>query len=93
MEHRGCEEPVKHVVCLVENETVHQCPVAMVTNQTQFFLRLHTHYSNGYLAVGGGVMNQGNRYLQAMEIIDAKINEINEERRKEHERKLRQKTR
>ncbi len=46
------------------------CLLPMVTAQTRRLLKLHQHYSNGLMLVSGGVIDQPNFYLQAMEIID-----------------------
>lgn len=46
------------------------CFLPMVTDESRFLLRLYRHYKNGLLAVSGGVLDQPNYYLEAMETID-----------------------
>ncbi len=42
----------------------------MVTEREQAFLNLHLHYKNRILFSEGGLMEQPNLYLDAMEIIE-----------------------
>lgn len=61
--------------------------------RTEFSLRmmrLFHHYKAGYLLLAGGVMEQPNKYLEAMEVVGATIAGIERDRferdRKEAER-------
>lgn len=92
-ETRGCTDEVEHVVAVFDDEPLHRCPVASLTNETMFYLRLHRHYVNGHLACSGGILKNSNKYLRAMEIIDSTVDEINSRKREEHERKMKHKTR
>ena len=38
-------------------------------------MRLHRHYLNGVLPFSGGLLDQPNTYIQAMEVIDARVSE------------------
>jgi len=46
----------------------------MVTEQTGFLFRMYRHYRNGTLMKPGGILNQPNFYIEAMEIIDKSMN-------------------
>jgi len=37
------------------------------------FMRLYRHYRSGWLPYAGGLMEQPNIYLEAMETIDAQV--------------------
>lgn len=45
------------------------CLLPMISDQSDFFLRMHKHYVKGILIKSGGLMEQPNKYLEAMEII------------------------
>ncbi len=36
-------------------------------------VRLWSHYKRGFLLNGGGISDQPNRYLEAMELLDAEV--------------------
>lgn len=48
----------------------------MVTEREITFWRLYHHYKNQLLFKAGGLMDQPNVYLQAMETIDQRCNHI-----------------
>jgi len=41
----------------------------MISEKTYTLIRLHKHYKNNHLAFPGGLLQQPNYYLQAMEIL------------------------
>ena len=45
----------------------------MVTARSNFLLKMYRHYKNGVLAVAGGVLDQPNAYIEAVEIIDREV--------------------
>ena len=47
------------------------CLLPQLTERTRNFFKLHRHYQQGNLLVEGGLYDQPNVYLVAMEIIDA----------------------
>lgn len=52
------------------------CLLPMITSMSNQYLRMHRHYSNGFLAQAGGVCDQPNLYLEAMELLDSTFNKI-----------------
>lgn len=48
------------------------CLKPMVTEFSLTMLRLYGHYKNHWLPLSGGLLEQSNTYLQAMEIIDGR---------------------
>jgi hypothetical protein len=44
------------------------CLLPMITVESRFLLRLHEHYKKGHMARVGGVLEQPNFYLEAMEV-------------------------
>ena len=49
----------------------------MITQQSKLLLSLYQHYSNGVLLKSGGVFDQPNFYMQAMEILDQEMSKKN----------------
>ncbi len=50
-----------------------RCPIRLLTPQTLWLLRIYGHYRHGFLPTSGGLFEQSNRLLQAMEIINEEI--------------------
>lgn len=48
----------------------------MVSTESSHFLRLYRHYDHGFLYSAGGIENQPNVYLEAMEVIAAELSQI-----------------
>jgi hypothetical protein len=60
----------------------------MITASSRLWLRLHMHYRVNILPVSGGIMQQPNKYIEAMEVLTSTFNGIErsqlEEKRREH---------
>ncbi len=52
---------------VIESNT---CLKPMVTESTNYLLRLYMHYKNGLLPLSGGLLDQPAGFLRAMEIIE-----------------------
>ena len=50
------------------------CPRRLVTQDSAAWIGLFTHYKAGHLAYAGGALDQPNKYLDAMKIIDQQVN-------------------
>ncbi len=48
----------------------------MVDPDTWYQFRLYRHYKNGILLTGGGILDQPNRYLEIMELIDRAVIDV-----------------
>jgi len=59
---------------VIESKT---CLLPMVTQQSMMLMKLYKHYSNNILLKQGGILDQPNFYIEAMEILDQKVNENN----------------
>lgn len=59
------------------------CLLPMITPESYAWLRLHTHYKEGYLPRAGGILDQPNKFMEAMEVLNRAYNGI---RRDEMER-------
>jgi len=46
------------------------CFLPLITPLSRGLLSLHVHYKNGVLPLAGGLLNQPNGYIRAMEIIE-----------------------
>lgn len=64
------------------------CLLPMITQESSFLLRLHAHYKQGLLPYDGGLLEQPNFYLEAMEILTARESEIAAERLERQKREL-----
>jgi len=47
------------------------CPLPLITALSTKYIKLYFHYSNGVLLKGGGIDDQPQQYIEAMEIIGA----------------------
>lgn len=56
------------------------CPVKNITQQSGDLIRMYRFFKNGILPRFGGLLDQGNRYIEAMETIDREINLIAKEK-------------
>lgn len=50
---------------VIESNT---CLLPMVTDESRTYLKLNKHYKNGYLPHAGGLLDQLNPFITAMEI-------------------------
>jgi hypothetical protein len=50
-------------------EKFKSCPLPMITELSDFYLRMFKHHQHSILLVSGGLLDQPNKYLEAMEII------------------------
>ncbi|WP_144395668.1 hypothetical protein [Pleionea sediminis] len=57
---------------VVESTT---CLLPMVSNRSVQFLNLFNHYKHHHLLISGGIAEQPNVYLTAMQIINGQLNE------------------
>ena len=48
----------------------------MMTADSHRFLRLYNHYKNGLLPQAGGICDQPNLYLEAMEMLETTFNRL-----------------
>lgn len=46
------------------------CLLPLITDRSRLFLNLHKHYKNNYLPFSGGLMDQPQLFLEAMEILE-----------------------
>lgn len=56
------------------------CLLPMITTQSQRFMRLHWHYRRQMLPHAGGVCDQPNLYIEAMEVLEKTFNQIEADR-------------
>lgn len=82
----GCKEkPDKCQKCSVlgwdyDNKTYRVCPQTLLEDWQLEALNAYRHYKNGLFAMAGGVGEQPIKYLEAMNIIESEINEIENEK-------------
>jgi hypothetical protein len=59
------------------------CFLRKITPQSHHLLRLHMHYRKGVLPRAGGICDQPNLFVEAMELLEQTFNEIDIQRMKE----------
>lgn len=70
----------EHSVWNFNGEDFQGCPVKSITQQSGEFIRVYRFFKNGILPRSGGLLDQGGRYIEAMEAIDREINLISKEK-------------
>lgn len=53
------------------------CPRQLVTADSSMWVMLYSHYKAGHLAYAGGILEQPNRYAEAMRVVDQQVNQNN----------------
>lgn len=53
------------------------CLLPMITDDTKYYFKLYRHYKNGLLIVNGALVDQPNKYLEIMELLDSSLIEVN----------------
>lgn len=64
------------------------CLLPMITRESRFLIRLHEHYKAGHMARVGGVLEQPNFYLEAMEVLSERERLIMAERAEKQRREM-----
>lgn len=59
------------------------CLLPMISADSHRFLRLHKHYDKGLLPHAGGICDQPNLYIEAMECLEHAFAGIESERRRD----------
>lgn len=80
---RGCDEEVEASEFEFEGEVLKRCPLKLVTHISKRFLRFYRFMEKGFLPNPGGILDQPNRFIEAMAIIDDAIIRATEEERKD----------
>ena len=70
---------------MIESRT---CLLPMITPQSNFALRMHGHYQHRLLLHEGGLLDQPNAYLEAMEILSERAALIRAEQLEKDRREL-----
>ncbi|HKQ24087.1 MAG TPA: hypothetical protein VJT81_06560 [Burkholderiales bacterium] len=80
---RHCDEsrpaPFKQWHFTYQGETVFHsrtCPLPLITAASNSLVRLYRHYKAGRYPFGGGLLEQPNAYIEAMEVIESVSAEI-----------------
>ena len=82
---RGCVE--KGIVpFLLGNERHFRCPIKLVTDTTWNYIRAYRFYKMGLLPNGTSYLNESQKYIEAMGIIDNEFARIEEEQMNKHKK-------
>lgn len=82
---RGCYEEVEASEFEFEGEILKRCPLKLVTHISKRFLRFYRFMEKGFLPNPGGILDQPNRFIEAISVIDDAIIRATEEERKASE--------
>ncbi len=82
---RGCYKEVESTDFEFEGEVLKRCPLKLVTNVSRRFLRFFQFMEKGFLPNPGGILDQPNRFLEAMSILNDTVAKVQEDQRKESE--------
>ena len=79
----GCEKdsPIPGVWKLYDWE-FQRCPLKLITPQSAAYLRACTFFEKGYLPNAGGWIEQSNKFIEAMEIVEREIIKIQQPKQK-----------
>jgi hypothetical protein len=67
---RGCEEPTgRPFYDIPEYGELDRCPVTVLTNESREAMRFYSHWSDGRFPVAGGMLDQSNTLIEAMETL------------------------
>lgn len=86
---RGCWEDVAETEFEFEGEILKRCPLQLITPTSKRFLRFYQFMEKGFLPNPGGILDQPNRFLEAMAVLNDTIAKIQDEQRKESEERAR----
>ncbi len=81
---RGCTEEVD-TPFEFEGDILRRCPLQLITQTTKKFMRFYQFMEKGFLPNPGGLLEQPNRFLEAMSVLNDTISRSREEQRKENE--------
>ncbi len=79
---RGCEKKAAIPAFNLDGEDFYRCPLKIITRQSIEYIRFYNFYREGYLPNTGGIMDQPGKFLDAMQIVEGAVREIEEEARK-----------
>lgn len=86
-EARGCEQdsPIPGVWKFGDFETS-RCPVSLLTAASCEYIRAYGLFLKGYMPNAGGWIDQPKKFIEAMEIIEKEVAEIQKEKEREYAR-------
>lgn len=65
---------------LVDGKRIFRCPLTQITPLSYEYIKAFSFYEKGYLPNGKGWIEESNKYIQAMMILDGKFKESNQQR-------------
>jgi hypothetical protein len=72
---RGCE--TKGIMpCFYYQETIYQCPLKVITPLSWEYLRAYSLYQKSILPQNKGWVEENDKFLQAMSVVDAEAKRI-----------------
>lgn len=73
---RGCKDKGT-IPFYIDNKPHFKCPIRLVTNVSWEYIRAYNFYKNNILPNGNGWINEAEKYLEAMIIVDSEIAKLN----------------
>ena len=75
-QHKRCDDsnPASFIMWEIQGVIASKtCLLPMVTHASNTYIKLYRHYKNGILIYEGGLLNQPNPFIEAMGIIDERL--------------------
>jgi len=76
--HRFCDHDAPYPIYELDGEQIYRCPVGMLEPESLSALEAYAFYKAGHLPRTGGWEDQPNRIMEQMLIIQAAVNEVQE---------------
>jgi len=73
-EARFCEKDAGFDAYEINGDTFRRCPVRYITEESFDALSQYQFYKNGFLPFAGGFLEQPNKFIEQMRIIEAEVN-------------------
>ena len=80
--HRFCNEDAPYPIYEFDGEEIRRCPVGLIRPESLAALEAYAFFKAGHLPRAGGWEDQPNRVMEQMLIIQAALNEVQENARK-----------
>jgi len=78
---RFCEQDAPFPLFEIDRKPFFRCPVQEITGQSREALSLYVFYQRGHLPTAGGIMDQPNKMMDQIRIIENVVEEVRRERR------------
>lgn len=82
---RGCTADAPGAVAYWQREPLRRCPTALVKPWAMQYVRLYNHHRQGRALLPGGLLNWPARLLDALDVIEATVTDLERREREQAE--------